>query len=346
MSETFAKVAKSRYANEQQQQQPNEHDSLADTANGAANAPANLPQLNSDNSRDIFDVDDDYVAETQEFPDESNDSGETVDIPLYVKGNDDAVNGERAESQNQSEFFQVHPESQRDEPLELQSQAVFSHLDQSLVHELWKTTVTNNGRVTGASISAARDTASIESNPNNANTQMDDASDKHSVDRSASTTPDLDFIVNCAQKDNTTTETTTAAGNGNIDDETQMLTQSIFQANTQRMERAESPDTTCAGDDICDAAPPPMPIFKVPAVASSTPRIVQGSKSLVSDDDVYEAATQAQEDDLFNAATQMLPIVEKSASAKNPVNMNQNDKTTDNGPHTSMEHNKSGKISI
>lgn len=324
-----------------------------------------------DNSRDMFDNngDDDemIIPETQYF-EESNDSGESITIPLRIKmnGNTEQYSSDASESED----FQVRPEETANDHIEQQSQLV---LDRSILHDIKMLNTNTND----SDILMATQTVSSDKEPNAIQTNND------RVDRSASITPDLDDINNA-----NAIEKERLADDEQDDDmnETQMFSQSICDASIQQH---LPPDTT---DDPFLAATQPT-VFKLPR-AISTPRAKtkknqvaeiqdmifdaetqkppetsiydQLTQQVVASEDIYEAATQmdpqqnvfevetqmdsqqdvfeaetqiADEDEIFEVATQVLRPSNRPASTKKTISWEQADKSD---AQKSKPHNVSG----
>lgn len=259
--------------------------------------------MNDDNSRDLFD--DDIIPETQDFPHDSNDSGESVRIPFYNRPIF-SESPDANDSDDTSDYVRIRPESNLPDSMgddELQSQFIMANVEPNLIRDI-EMSETNNGQTTDA-LSSTRAADPIEANLGTGNAPNGNSSDKHCVDRSGSTTPDLDFLDG-KEKEQEPHAT-----------ETQMFSENIFDACTQQVSftRAESPKQTST-DDIF-AADTQVPIFKLPKAICSTPLNAAKPKSLAMNVSIFDADTQRVEenDDIFEAATQNLPL-EKSSSAK------------------------------
>lgn len=273
-------------------------------------------------------------------PASDDDSGETIVIPFYDKNTANqseltAVNSDDDDGDDDSEYVKIHFETNVSEsPVdEIQSQFVMANIDQSLIRAALEE---NHGKNTDRS-AAAREP--LKTDANKENIQNDEPSNKEFVDRSGSTTPDLDFLTDSNEK-----VAEVARPEANVDDtETQMIeteSQDIFDACTQQVQQTESPKQTL-DDDIYSMATQKMPTFKVPSMISSTPRAAPKSKPSIavaaaaSEQSVYDVATQMMpgaddDEDIFNEATQILPS-EKPSPA---ITSKQTNNATD--------HNKSG----
>lgn len=297
------------------------------TDNGTSSKVRNPESMLDDNSRDMFETEDDeIIPETQMFPDESNDSGESVTIPLYTKNNGlSCASSETSECADDSEFAQVRPETEVNDHTEQQSQMLMANMDRSILRD-----IEQSFRETSNVIISTR-SLSIESDLENNVTQMnDEPNNDGSGDRSAATTPDLELsvnvcknIVNLADMANANAVDKQPAAeqqqeNGDGDDndemnETQMFSQSIFDANTQvQMNHRRSSESSSAEDMFLATT---QPVFKMPT-AISTPRVKTKQNTITSKTkdvfdaptqelpDIYDAATQRDEEDVFDAATQ------------------------------------------
>lgn len=354
---------------------------------------SNAVLLLDDTSCDMFETenvnnnadDDEIIPETQMYPDESNDSGESVTIPLYVKmnGTNDSFNTTPGASEDESEFLQVRPESvANDHTQTQQSQMLMANMDRSILCDIETSYIdANANKSSDILISAQTETSSIETNSGNTDKPVNGKSNEDRVDRSASTTPDLD----CVEKEPLAKQ----QGNDDNDDddlnETQMFTQCLYDASTQQLVNEPEHAST---EDIFLAATEET-VFKLPA-AISTPRtrakqnlVVQTHDSIFDEptqksdvptsrqedpyevatqllapqEDIYEMATQintqqedlyematqiAHENNVYEAATQQLPSG-RSTSTKKTVTWKQTDKID---AQKSKEHNMSGRFKL
>lgn len=259
-------------------------------------------QMNGDDSRDIFDnVNNDesevVIPETQHFNDESNDSGESVVIPLFNKKNENCLfRLSSNESDDDSEFDPVRPDSAASDHSDQQSQMLMANLDQRFL------------RVFGDSIGANENTDPAQATINN-NLAQNDAENNVSngcVDRSESTTPDLGITISMG---NVTDAEQPQPQPQNADDldETQMFSENIFDACTQYLNQPSTPDQTSSDDELFLAATQ-VPEFIHPAAVNS----VKNEQSKIveaADDDIFDVATQIPpEHDIFDVDTQIVEI--------------------------------------
>lgn len=352
-----------------------EHETSTNTDSETTVASKSGEQMIDDNSRDMFDNDNNgdddemIIPETQYF-EESNDSGESFNIPLRVKtnGNTEQYSSDASESED----FQVRPEEIANDHIEQQSQLV---LDRSILQDIEMLNTDTND----SDILLATQTVS-SSNESNA-IQANNESNKDRVDRSESITPDIDGIINA-----NAIEKERPAEDEQEDDtiETQMFSQSICDASIQQH---LMPETT---DDPFLAATQ-QTVFKLPT-AISTPRAkpkqkqVAETQGIIFDaetqkppepniydqltqqaprndiydqptqratEDIYDVATQldpqqdasevetqiVDEDEIFEVATQVLRPSNKPTSTTKTVSWQQKDK---NDSQKSKPHNVSG----
>lgn len=318
MLKTFAKVENNHKGDKQQQLQQT---SLADTAIDTFNGTADI----SDNtSCDLFDDPDLIIPETQDLALESNDSGESICIPLYNAPKDVEINGNN-HSDDDSEYAVIRPESNLSESMkdELQSQQVF--IDPNLIRDLETSGI---NMAPSSSISKAQSsTHSVEPSAailKTVEAEKYDAADKHWVDRSGSTTPDIDFHSDETGKDVEMLE------NNRNNDETQNLSDSFFDAHTQQVNRNETEDIFAAATQL--------PVFKYPSMPPALPK---QKHSVQDNDSVYAADTQIlqEDDDIFDIATQIVPSERPSTSSTIKTNTNETSRGT---PKKTMDHDKSG----
>lgn len=298
---------------------------------------------NDDNSRDLFDDADEIIPETQDFPQNSNDSGESICIPFYdkPKGSDSQFKLTNA-SDDDSEFVRVRPESNApdSEVDDLQSQFLMANIEQNLICDPHTSNTSNEQ--SSASSSTHNVSESIEAHVETVNVEMHNTPDEHCVDRSGCSTPDLDFVTcNDGKAKETATENEPQENRQN-DDETQMPSDSFFEACTQQLNGINSPKQTST-DDIFEVATQ-VPVFKHPAPVFSTPKAPIKQKSSTPKDSIFDAATQQlveeeEEADIFEAATQVI-TTEKISSMTKAVSSDESGKT---GPEeTTTNHNTSG----
>lgn len=295
------------------------------------------PDVHDNTSRDLFDDDDDeIVPETQEVLTQevnSEDSGESVRIPFYDKKNTCDSESSSKDSDNESEYIRVRPESNQivvDEP---QSQFLMANIDRSLFHELEISTATTQKTNTSDSDDS---TLTTEGNLAKQNTQTKENSEKHCDNRSGSTTPDLDFLDDLTGQGNNK-EPDAIQTNGKSD-KNQQNSESIFEKCTQQFCLAEA-----SANDIFTV--PTQPVFKHPAAASSTPYAKNRTKAKPVDESIYDADTQLaqdeeEEEDIFDLATQLFTSQKPSSTAKS--NKNQQIDNHVSKPNGRAEHDTSG----
>lgn len=353
------------------------HETSTNTDSEASVASTAGEQMTDDNSRDIFDNDDNngdddemIIPETQYF-EGSNDSGESVDIPLRVKTN---CNTEQYSSDaSESEDFQVRPEDIANEHIEQQSQLV---LDRSILHDIkMLNTDTNDSDILMASqtVSSPKESNAIQTN-NDSNIGR--------VDRSESITPDIGGInnVNAIEKERPADE------DEQEDDtiETQIFSQSICDASIQQHLLPETTDDPFLAstqqivfklptaistprpktkrnqvaetqDEIFDAETqkPPEPNIYDQLTQQVQQKDIYDQPTQRAAENIYEVATQmdpqldpfeadtqiANEDEIFEVATQEMRRTNKPTSTKKTVLWQQKDK---NGTQKSKPHNVSG----
>lgn len=325
----FANAANTSKAHNNDDSHTDTNGVLIETDNGTSSKVRNPEPILDDDSRDMFETeneDDEIIPETQMFLEESNDSGESVTIPLYSKSNGLSYgSSETSEGADDSEFAQVRPETEVNDHTEQQSQMLMANMDQSILRDIEQSFTETIAKKNSQIIISTR-TDDLENNE----TQMNDGpNDDGSGDRSAATTPDLELSVNVCKNIANLADMTNANsvdmqpaaeqrenGDDNDDDdmnETQMFSQSIFDANTQvQMNHRRSPESP-SSEEVFMAAT--QPVFKLPT-AISTPRVKskQNAKTSKTNDvfdaptqemvDIYEAATQRDGEDIYDAATQ------------------------------------------
>lgn len=321
----LATAAKSCHTVEEEQE--TQYDASFDADNGTDHAQ-NSMELNDDNSRDMFetenvnddieDNDDRVIPETQMFPEETNDSGESVEIPLYgSKKNNNMVFSDDSDKDD-SEFAQVRSDLPASEPNDLQSQLLMANLDRNLLREFDTSQCEDmSTEASSATCNVAKNKAIAES----AITHEDDESNKR-TDRHESVTPDLDFPTNS----NGNEENEEGEENDITDDVTQ-ISQNIFDINTQLINQANS-----SSDDIFLAA------TQIPTVASKQPvkkTIQSTAREIETEDDIFTVVTQqASEHNIYDADTQILTInppskkisaTEEQSGKKKPQKSNQPD---------------------
>lgn len=306
---------------------------MIETDNGTSSEVRKPEPILDDDSRDMFETeneDDEIIPETQMFPEESNDSGESVTIPLYSKRNGlSCGSSETSEGADDSEFAKVRPETEVNDHTEQQSQMLMANMDQSILRDIEQSFTETIASKNSNNIIPTR-TSSTESDLENNETQMNDGpNDNGSGDRSASTTPDLELSVNVCKNIANLADMANANAvekqpaaeqreNGDGEDdgdmiETQMYSQSIFDANTQvQMNHIRSPESPSTEDMFMAAT---QPVFKMPrAISTARLKTKQNLTSSKTKDvfdaptqelpDIYEAATQRVGEDVYDAATQ------------------------------------------
>lgn len=292
------------------------------------------PDIHDNTSCDLFDDDDEIVPETQEVLTQINseDSGESVRIPFYDKKNtcgSESPSKHTDDSDNESEYMQVRPESNVIEPVadEPQSQFIMANMDRSLMHDLEMSALTQR---TDQVASDSDDTTLTEIDLAKKNTQQDENAEKNCYDRSGSTTPDLDFLIGAGQENDQET-------NGKSE-ENQQNSESIFEKSTQQFGGAET-----STEDIFAVPTQLVPVFKIPAAVTSTPKPIAKSISKPLDESIYDADTQLpqqqqqqEEEGIFDVLTQIFPLQKQSTTGKsNNHTSNQNNQE---------EHEKSGNF--
>lgn len=291
------------------------------------------PDVHDNTSCDMFDDDDEIVPETQEVPTqietqiESEDSGESVCIPFYDKKN--TCNSENSskrtnDSDDESEYMQVHPESNVIEPVadEPQSQFIMANIDQNLIRDLGMSQRMNDDHASSDSDESTLTEADLAKE----NTRTNENPEKPCDDRSGSTTPDLDFLIDPGQGNSKEADQT----NG----ENQQHSESIFENCTQQFCNNQSTD------DMFAMPTQPLAVFKHPA--SSTPIAKTKSKPKPVDESIFEAETQLQEEeDIFEIATQMMPSQKPPSAGKSTVDQDDSHAARQDEQE---EHDKSGKI--
>lgn len=280
------------------------------------------PDTHDNTSCDLFDDDDEIVPETQEAQTQidSEDSGESVRIPFYDKKNtcfSESPSKPSNDSDDESEYMQVRPESHviegvADEP---QSQMLMANIDRNLIRDLGMSALTQQTNNDQVSSDDSDDSTLTENDLVKGNARKNVNSEKPCDDRSESTTPDLDFLIDPAQGNKETDPAPRIDSSG----ENEQNSESIFDKCTQQFCNVESTST----DDIFAIPTQPVAVFKRPTVACSTPiaKTKTKSKSTTLDESIFEAETQLirdeqnDDDDIFNIATQMAPS-QKPASSK------------------------------
>lgn len=329
----------------------------------AQSTTVNAPDTHDDTSCDLFEgLDNEIVPETEDMAEtqlpksqeiaiqdtpltqmlNTDDSGESVRIPFYDKKNtsDSELSSTKCtnDSDDESEYVQVHPESNLMEPVEdePQSQFIMANMDRSLIRDL--------GESSDHASSERDDSTLTENNSTKENSRKNDNSEKQSNDRSGSTTPDLDFLTNAGQESSKNTKTVEPNDeNGDIPQNSQ----SIFDVCTQLVtfDRADSPEETTT--DKTFAMPTHQaPVFKLPAAISSTPN--PKSKPNRLDESIYDADTQmAQEDDeFFEEATQVMPPQKPSTVVKSNMNRTDSQASKRNKQDEPQQHGNSGKFLV
>lgn len=371
MTETFATIANSTEQIQNGANAPSgqtvQNDCVQQAANGnGIHLVSDSMHQNDENSCYLFDGDE-IIPETQYDPCDSDDSGESVNIPLYSnKKETDSHTTCTNDTEDESEFVNVRPDSNCPETMELQSQLIMDH---SVVRDLETSysKLPNKNIEASSHQSNSRNTKQSEDAPDSTNSNQKATPSKHCVDRSQSTTPDLDFLQNANSADKEALNEPAhdnGNSNGNVeqqqnsvdDDETQMFSENIFDASTQRVfkpsDLEKSTDDDIFGeatqkvpehsnnlqpstDDIFGAATQNAPIFLHPA-AISTPHVRTKPRTVVPADDIFDAATQM-EDDIFEAGTQMLPS-DKHSTAKKTVTWRQQNSARSIEPDTTNEN--------
>lgn len=283
-----------------------------------------MTQMNGDNLHD--DYDDEVIPETQ-FED-SNDSGESVRIPLKVGGEID-LDSATNDSDNGSEFDPIQPETNDPDPID-PSQQVF---DQDLLRGIESSFSKINKHM--RSTMDACDTHRIVSAPESTALQSNNTPSKQCVDRSESSTPDLDFLPSANSNDKDISNEPSQSGKqqphngdaahqsngggGDDDDETQMFSENIFDVSTQNINPND-----LSSDDIFATATQKMP---------EHPRDMNQST-----DDIFGMATQKMSehprdldqssDDIFGTATQRIPTFLHPAAVSTPRVPNKRNRVT------------------
>lgn len=301
------------------------------------------PDVHENTSCDMFDDDDEIVPETQEVETqiESEDSGESVLIPFYDKKNTcDSECSSKRDSDNESEYMQVRPESNVMEPVadEPQSQFLMANMDRNLIRDLGLSTLTQKVNGDNASSDDDDDSTLIDGELAKELDQQNENSEKQCDNsRSGSTTPDLDF--------------------GQGSDTEPAVVDPVEQTNDKNGENHENSDAffekctqqfcvrkDTSTEDIFAIPTQPISLFKHPAPACSTPIAKSKSKPLVNEDEnIFDAETQLDED-IFEKETQISPDEIQSSARKSTVNQRE-------ASHASRldeqeEHEKSGKFLI
>lgn len=274
-----------------------------------------MTQMNGDNVHD--NDDDEIIPETQ--LDDSNDSGESVRIPLKVGGEMD-LDSPTNDSDNESEFDPIQPETNDPDPID-PSQQVF---DQDLLRGI----ESSFSKINKHMQSTTHDTDRIVSAPKSTALQSNNTPSKQCVDRSESSTPDLDFLPSANSNDKDISNEPSQSGkqkpkshNGDAqhrtnggggdgdDDETQMFSENIFDVSTQNINPND-----LSSDDI---------------FATATQKMPEHSRDMnQSTDDIFGMATQKMSehprdldqstDDIFGTATQRIPIFLHPAAVSTP----------------------------
>lgn len=372
MTETFANIANStepiQNGANAHSEQTLQNGCVQQAANGnGMDSVTDSMHQNDENSCDLFDGDE-IIPETQFDPCDSDDSGESVNIPLYSNKKEiDSHTTCTNDTEDDSEFGIVRPDSNCPETMELQSQFI---MDRSVVRDLETScSKTQNKNIEASSYqSNSRNTEQSEDAPDSTNSNQKATPSKQCVDRSQSTTPDLDFLQSANSTDKEALNEPThdnGNSNGNVeqqqqqnnvdDDETQMFSENIFDASTQRVFKPSDLEKSTddifgeatqrlpehlnnqrpSTDDIFGAATQNAPIFLHPA-AISTPHVRTKPRTVVLADDIFDAATQM-EDDIFEAGTQMLPS-DKQSTAKITVTWRQQNSARSIEPDTTNDN--------
>lgn len=311
----------------------------------AAEAKTNTvqpPDVHDNESRDLFeDFEDEIVPETQEVQTQidSEDSGESVRIPFYDKNNtcdSESQSKHTNDSDDESEYMQVQPESNVIEPVadEPQSQFLMANIDRNLICDLGMSALTQQMNTDHVS-SDSDDSTLTETDLANGKTQKNGNSEKQCGDRSGSTTPDLDFLIDSGQGNSKEADPV------QTNDENQPNSESIFEKCTQQFDEPRKDTST---EDIFALCTQPVTLFKHPAAASSTP--IAKTKSKPVDESIYDAETQLtsdeqqqqREEDIYDIATQILPT---SSNGKSNANQGDDHASKQNEQE---EHDKSGKL--
>lgn len=272
-----------------------------------------MTQMNGDNLHDDDD-DDEVIPETQ--MDDSNDSGESVRIPLKVGGEID-LDSVTNDSDNGSEFDPIQPETNDPDSID-PSQQVF---DQDLLRGIESSFSKINKHMQSMTDVSASDR--IASAPKSVALHSNNTPSKQCVDRSESSTPDLDFLPSANSNDKDISNKPSQRGKqqpnngdavqqsngGGDDDETQMCSENIFDASTQNINPND-----LSSDDIFATATEKMP---------EHPRDMNQST-----DDIFGMATQKMlehsgdldqtSDDIFGTATQRIPTFLHPAAVSTP----------------------------
>lgn len=202
-------------------------------------------------------------------------------------------------------YKQVHPESAIHDHTEQQSQMLMANMDRSILDDV-------DASFIGAIANSVEDSDVLLSTQTHAESKDTDTPvNGGRVDRSSSTTPDLDLA---AESNGVLKEILAEQQeNGNEDlVETQMDSQSVYDATTQ-VQQANTSTRSVEQDSTEDIflASTQIPVFKAPT-AVSTPRLKTKSKPIVAEtqDSIYDALTQKPpeqrlpQDSVYEAATQ------------------------------------------
>ncbi|XP_031631860.1 uncharacterized protein LOC116346097 [Contarinia nasturtii] len=305
--ETAFEAAQKDIANKQPQHEVTGHETLIVTDNGTTDASKGL-QIDNDDSRDMFESenihnnntndndDDDIVPETQFFPEDTTGSGESVDIPFYTN--------DMSDDESDNKIAHIHADSAAEDFTETQSQMIMVNLDQSLLRIENYSKAPSTTRVTVAENDANSTNVEIQADD-------DDETNNRRVDRSESSTPDLDFLT----QSNEVHQLKLAAEEPqeNDCDETQMFSQSIFDESTNQVIQALSPNQTSSTEDIfAVATQPPPAIFKQP-MAISTPKVATKQKDV----GIYDEPTQRLEPESRMSAKKTVTWERKSNQNNN-----------------------------
>lgn len=281
----------------------------------------------------MFDDLEEVIPETQDLLADTDDSGESICIPFYdkPKDSDSSTIQTNVCGDDDSEFIQIRPESNVPEPEgdELQSQFLMANIDQSLINDL-QTSTTNINQIREA-LSSTSNVETIDAHHEMNDSESQHATEKHCVDRSGSTTPDLDFFTADDKGKENQPKEIFQNGVG-----TEMPSDSFFDACTQPVNRTDDATKEKSTDDIFEAATQ-LPVFKQPAAVFSTPKVPNKQKPATINDSIFDVPTQRMSDDedIFNVATQIIAtdkphtITEDVSLAVNakPVLLNNYDKS-------------------
>lgn len=294
----------------------NTDNGMNDTSNKVQGSNDSLDMFESENihnddNNDNID-DDDIVPETQMFPEDSMDSGESVDIPFYSNNNPkNSLSADENDDESDDKIARVHADSAVEDFTESQSQMLMANLDQSLLHHFTTNMNGNLSKATSATRTAVAQNEAESSRTETDETNDDLMGDQRRVDRSESSTPDIDFLTQANVIDDQPVPEEPEKNkpdendrnendpNENDPDETQMFSQSIFDESVQQVIQAISPNKNASTEDIFLAVTQPPPVFKQPT-AVSTPN------------------KNSSTEDIFLAATQPPPVFKQPTAVSTP----------------------------